>query len=163
MLTLLRQLSTSTSRHCHEPASHFHVRACRSRWFWLSPHGAIKCVASENPTDLSLVEGWILARETDEGPDGFGVPGEILSLLRMRGNRVRFAAQKLGFPLLTQSAAVEWLRPDKSMEIRRIGDLFPRFQSSFYGRSWAVGVFTAALCFFCLLRSEKRSDMVHSA
>jgi hypothetical protein len=56
---------------------------CRSRWFWLSPYGAIKCVACETPTQLSLVEAWILARETGQGADGFGIPGEILCLLRV--------------------------------------------------------------------------------
>jgi tubulysin polyketide synthase-like protein len=54
---------------------------CRSRWFWLSPHGAIKCVACATPPDMTLVEAWVLARETGEGDDGWRIPGEILSLL----------------------------------------------------------------------------------
>lgn len=75
--------------HVHSPSSHkphcaFSLfESCRSRWFWLSPHGAIKCAACEPPADLSLVEGWVLARETGEGADGFGIPGEILSLLHI--------------------------------------------------------------------------------
>lgn len=55
---------------------------CRSRWFWLSPHRAIKCIACTAPADLGLVEAWVLARETGEGEDGCGIPTEILSLLR---------------------------------------------------------------------------------
>ena len=57
--------------------------SCRSRWFWLSPHGAIKCVACVAPADLGLVEAWVLARETGEGDDGYRIPAEILSLLRV--------------------------------------------------------------------------------
>jgi hypothetical protein len=56
---------------------------CGSRWFWLSPRGAIKCVACAAPADLSLVEAWVLARETGEGEDGWLIPGEILSLLHV--------------------------------------------------------------------------------
>ena len=37
----------------------------------------------ENPTDLALVEAWILARESGEGAYGFMIPGEILSLLHV--------------------------------------------------------------------------------
>jgi hypothetical protein len=79
------------TRHVHSPSRHKHDCAfprfdpCRSRWFWLSPHGAIKCVACETPADLALVEGWVLGRETGELADGFGIPGEILSLLRISG------------------------------------------------------------------------------
>ncbi len=51
---------------------------CGSRWFWLSPHGAIKCCACHPPADLSLAEAWVMARETDGC-----VPGEILSLLHI--------------------------------------------------------------------------------
>jgi len=49
----------------------------------LSPRGAIKCVAWAAPADLSLVEAWVLARETGEGEDGWLIPGEILSLLHV--------------------------------------------------------------------------------
>jgi hypothetical protein len=35
------------------------------------------------PADLALVEGWVLARETGEGTDGWRIPGEILSLLHI--------------------------------------------------------------------------------
>ncbi len=56
---------------------------CRSRWFWLSPHGAIKCVACNTPADLALVEAWVLARETGEGEDGWRIPSELLSLLHV--------------------------------------------------------------------------------
>jgi tubulysin polyketide synthase-like protein len=75
--------------HIHSPSSHkadcttprFHP--CGSRWYWLSPHGAIKCVACASPTDLSLVEAWVLARETGEGDDGWRIPNEIWSLLHI--------------------------------------------------------------------------------
>jgi hypothetical protein len=56
---------------------------CRSRWFWLSPYRALKCVACANPSDVALVEAWVLARETGEGDDGWRIPGEILSLLHI--------------------------------------------------------------------------------
>ena len=56
---------------------------CRSRWFWLSSHGAIKCIACAAPADLELVEAWVLARETGEGADGWRIPGEILSMLHV--------------------------------------------------------------------------------
>jgi hypothetical protein len=56
---------------------------CRSRWFWLSLHGGIKCVACAAPRDLSLIEAWILASETGEGDDGWRIPNEILSLLHI--------------------------------------------------------------------------------
>jgi hypothetical protein len=59
---------------------------CRSRWFWLSPHGAIKCIACTAPDDLGLVEAWVLARETGEGDEGFDIPREILSLLAVHGS-----------------------------------------------------------------------------
>jgi hypothetical protein len=78
--------------HVHSPSQHKpgcpfpRHDLCRSRWFWLSLHGAIKCVACESPAYLSLVEGWILARETGEGDDGFRIPSEILSLLHTRGS-----------------------------------------------------------------------------
>ena len=75
--------------HVHSPARHkpdcpfTRFEPCRSRWHWLSPHGAIKCVACETPADLTLVEAWVLARETSQGTNGFGIPGEILSLLHI--------------------------------------------------------------------------------
>jgi hypothetical protein len=50
------------------------IGPCGSRWFWLSPYRAIKCVACEGPTDLSMVEGWVMARESE-------VPEEIFKLL----------------------------------------------------------------------------------
>jgi hypothetical protein len=76
----------------HSPSPHkpdcplLRYEICRSRWYWLSPYRAIKCVGCETPTDLSIVEGWILGRETGEGEDGFGIPSEILSLLHIGGN-----------------------------------------------------------------------------
>jgi hypothetical protein len=70
----------SPSRH-QEGCAFPRFEACRSRWFWLSAQGAIKCVACAAPDDLTLVEAWILARETGDGGDGLGIPGEILSLL----------------------------------------------------------------------------------
>ena len=57
--------------------------SCHSRWFWLSPHGAMKCVACASPANLSLVEAWVLAPETGEGDDGWRIPSEILSLLHI--------------------------------------------------------------------------------
>jgi hypothetical protein len=75
--------------HIHSPSPHREDCAfpcfepCCSRWFWLSPHGAIKCVACDSPADLILVEAWVMARETGEGDDGWRIPGEILSLFRI--------------------------------------------------------------------------------
>ncbi len=75
--------------HAHSPAPHRgdctfpQFDPCRSRWFWLSLHGAIKCIACSAPASLELVEGWVLARETGEGADGWRIPGEILSLLHV--------------------------------------------------------------------------------
>jgi len=40
-------------------------------------------VACAAPRDLSLIEAWILARETGEGDDGWRIPSEILSLLHI--------------------------------------------------------------------------------
>ncbi len=60
------------------------LRSEGSRWFWLSAHGAIKCVAcAPAPPDLELVEGWMLARETGERDDGRRIPAEILSPLHV--------------------------------------------------------------------------------
>ncbi len=39
----------------------------------------VRCGAT--PSDLGLVQAWVLARETGEGDDGWRIPGEILSLL----------------------------------------------------------------------------------
>jgi len=86
----LRRCGALVCRTCHTPSPSPHREGCafprfdpcRSRWFWLSPHGAIKCVACAAPADLGLVEAWALARETDEGDDGWRIPSEILSLLR---------------------------------------------------------------------------------
>jgi hypothetical protein len=74
--------------HAHSPGPHREgclaprFEPCRSRWFWLSPHRAIKCVACASPVDLALVEAWVLARETGEG-DGWRIPSEILMLLHV--------------------------------------------------------------------------------
>ncbi len=71
--------------HVHSPSSHHDDCAiprfdpCGSRWWWLSPHGAIKCCACNPPMDLSLAEAWVLARE----PDG-SIPGKILTLLNAK-------------------------------------------------------------------------------
>ncbi len=68
----------------HSPSPHKPAcDACRSRRFWLSLHGAIKCVACAAPTDLRLVEAWVLVRETGEGDDRWRIPSEILSLLHV--------------------------------------------------------------------------------
>jgi TubC N-terminal docking domain len=75
--------------HVHSPSPHREGCAfprfepCDSRWFWLSPHGALKCVACASPADMSLVEAWVRARETGEGDDGWRIPEEILSLLHI--------------------------------------------------------------------------------
>ncbi len=53
--------------------------SCGSRWWWLSPHGAIKCCACNPPADLTLAEAWVMARESDGR-----IPGEILELLHAR-------------------------------------------------------------------------------
>jgi hypothetical protein len=34
---------------------------------------------------MAFVEAWVLARETGERTDGFGIPGEILALLHVAG------------------------------------------------------------------------------
>ncbi len=85
----LRRYGSLVSYFTHRPSPHREDCAFSffepsgSRWFWLSPHGAIKCVACASPADLSLVEAWVLARETGEGADGWRIPGEILSLLHV--------------------------------------------------------------------------------
>jgi len=87
----LRRCGALVCRSCHvlSPSPHREgcvfprFEPCRSRWFWLSPYGAIKCVSCAAPADLELVEAWVLARETGEGDDGFGIPAEILSLLHV--------------------------------------------------------------------------------
>jgi hypothetical protein len=53
--------------------------SCGSRWYWLSPHGAIKCCVCNPPADLGLAEAWVMARERDGR-----IPGEILSALHLR-------------------------------------------------------------------------------
>jgi hypothetical protein len=76
----------------HSPSPHKsdcespRFEACRSRWFWLSSHGAIKCVACAAPDNLGLIDAWVLARENGEGNDGFGIPSEVLSLLANSGS-----------------------------------------------------------------------------
>src|SRR5262249_46333721 len=85
----LRPCAALMGRKCppHSPSPHRDecqasgFAACRSRWFWRSPYGAIKCVACAAPADLRSVEAWVLARETGEGDDGFRIPSEILKLL----------------------------------------------------------------------------------
>jgi hypothetical protein len=78
--------------HIHNPSRHkpecpfLRFEPCRSRWFWLSPHDSLS-VACVTSSDLSLVEGWILAHETGEGGDGFGILGGILSLLSVASPR----------------------------------------------------------------------------
>jgi hypothetical protein len=42
----------------------------------MSAYRAVKCVACEGPANLSLVEGWVLARERE-------IPDEILKLLNV--------------------------------------------------------------------------------
>lgn len=87
----LRRCGALVCRDCrvHSPGPHREgcqaprFEPCRSRWFWLSPYRAIKCVACASPPDLTLVEAWILARETGGGDDGWGIPGEILGLLHI--------------------------------------------------------------------------------
>lgn len=77
--------------HTHGPSPHREgctldrFEACGSRWFWLSPHGAVKCVACSTPADLGLVEAWVLSRETGEGADGWRIPAEIFSALHTAG------------------------------------------------------------------------------
>lgn len=76
--------ANSPARHragCRVPS----VEPCGSRWFWLSSHRALKCVACSAPADLALVEAWVLAHETGEGDDGWRIPGEIFSLLHVTG------------------------------------------------------------------------------
>ncbi len=87
----LRRCGALVCRTCHVLSPCLHRKDCAlprfepcgSRWFWLSPHGAIKCVACASPADLSLVEAWVMARETGEGNDGWRIPEEILSLLHI--------------------------------------------------------------------------------
>jgi hypothetical protein len=87
----LRRCGAMVCRDCrtHSPSLHREgcraprFEPCRSRWFWLSPYRALKCVACANPSDVALVEAWVLARETGEGDDGWRIPGEILSLLHI--------------------------------------------------------------------------------
>lgn len=89
--TSLRRCGALICRTCHVHSPTLHRTGCafprfdpcHSRWFWLSPHGAIKCVACAAPADLVLVEAWLLARETGEGDDGWRIPNEILSLLHI--------------------------------------------------------------------------------
>jgi hypothetical protein len=88
----LRRCSALVCRTCHtlSPSPHREDCAfprydvCRSRWYWLSPNGAIKCVACASPADLALVEAWVLACETGEGDDGWRIPNEIWSLLNIK-------------------------------------------------------------------------------
>jgi hypothetical protein len=87
----LRRCGALVCRDCraHSPGPHRegcrapHFEPCGSRWFWMSPHRAIKCVACAVPADLELVEAWVLARETGEGDDGWRISDEILSLLHI--------------------------------------------------------------------------------
>jgi hypothetical protein len=89
----LRRCGALVCRTCgaHSPSAHngdcpappFDL--CHSPWFWLSPHGAIKCVACSAPSDLALVEAWVLAHETGEVGHGERIPAEVLSLLHING------------------------------------------------------------------------------
>jgi hypothetical protein len=85
----IRRCGALVCASCHAHGGHRagcplpHREPCGSRWFWLSPHGAIKCVACESPADLAIVEAWVMARETGEGDRGFDIPSEILSLLHI--------------------------------------------------------------------------------
>jgi len=71
-----------TDCHVHSPSPHREtcrlprMAPCGSRWFWLSPYRAIKCVACEGPANLALVEGWVTAREDQ-------IPDEIFKLLNV--------------------------------------------------------------------------------
>jgi hypothetical protein len=66
----------------HSPSPHRETcqapsfEPCGSRWYWLSPHRAIKCVACEGPANLALVEAWVTARERE-------IPDEIFKLLNV--------------------------------------------------------------------------------
>jgi len=68
--------------HVHSPSPHREtcrvprIGPCGSRCFWMSAYRAVKCVACEGPANLSLVEGWVLARERE-------IPDEILKLLNV--------------------------------------------------------------------------------
>jgi hypothetical protein len=90
--TPLRRCGALVCSDCriHSPSPHREtcrvprLEPCGSRWFWLSPFRAVKCVACASPTDLSLVEAWVLAPlDAGEGDDGWRIPGEILSLLHV--------------------------------------------------------------------------------
>lgn len=80
----LRRCGSLVCRACyaHSPGPHREgcraprLEPCGSRWFWLSPHRALKCVSCAAPTDLGLVEGWVLARESR-------IPDEILKTLHI--------------------------------------------------------------------------------
>ncbi len=84
----LRRCGSLTCRACrtHSPFPHRancaapRLEPCRSRWFWLSPHGAIKCCACDPPADLSLAEAWVLAREGESQP----IPPEILQMFGVK-------------------------------------------------------------------------------
>jgi hypothetical protein len=51
---------------------------CRSHWFWLSIHRAVKCIGCSAPPDLSIVDAWVLCREDS-------IPLAILSLVQIAG------------------------------------------------------------------------------
>jgi hypothetical protein len=76
----------------HRPSAHkpdcisSKFEACRSPWFWLSPRGAIKCIACAAPDDLGLIEAWVLARENEEAEDDLRIPCEILALMVSHGS-----------------------------------------------------------------------------
>ena len=73
----------------HSPTAHredclsSRFEPCGSRWFWLSPYRAIKCVRCSTPENLELVEAWVLAVETDDGHRR-QIPDEILSQINSR-------------------------------------------------------------------------------
>jgi hypothetical protein len=68
--------------HVHSPSPHREtcrlprMALCGSRWYWLSPYRAIKCVSCASPPNLALVEGWVVARERE-------IPDEIFKLLNV--------------------------------------------------------------------------------
>jgi len=84
MSTPLRRCDAPICAPCgaHSPTPHRpdcafpRYAPCGSRWWWLSVHGALKCVACSAPASLDLVRGWVLAPEGD-------APGEVLSLMRL--------------------------------------------------------------------------------
>ena len=94
----LKRCGSLICRECgaHSPTAHGaaclsrRYDPCGSRWFWLTMHGATKCVACAAPVALATVEAWVLARESGEGADGWQVPAEVMELLGSRCAPVSF-------------------------------------------------------------------------